>query len=97
MVEHQAQLNQQSEVILELSMKCGIFKLLMTSGNISAFYEEGKYFQLFMRKGNAQAINVKGKYVNCVSMTNSAGWTGHVLTPEEKQGGETEQIGMRWT
>ena len=35
-------------------------------------------------KGDVSAIEEKGKYIDCVSMTNSAGWTGHALTPEEK-------------
>ena len=37
-----------------------------------------------MRRGDVSAIDEKGKYIDCVSMTNSAGWTGHALTPEEK-------------
>ena len=37
-----------------------------------------------MRRGDVSAIDEKGKYINCVSMTNSAGWAGHALTPEEK-------------
>ena len=52
-----------------------------------------------MRRGDVSAIDEKGKYIDCVSMTNSAGWTGHALTPEEK-GVETLRAwadAMRWT